>query len=57
MSHAAVAGDIPGLAFGANRLSQAIASGLLVANADTLRLALGAFDDRELEPTRYFVRR
>jgi cation diffusion facilitator CzcD-associated flavoprotein CzcO len=57
MSHAAVAGDIPGLAFGANRLSQAITSGLFVANADTLRRALDAFDDRELEPTRYFVRR
>jgi FAD-dependent urate hydroxylase len=57
MSHAAVAGDIPGLAFGANRLSQAIASSLFIASADTVRLALGAFDDRELEPTRYFVRR
>ena len=57
MSHAAVAGDIPGLAVGANRLSHAIASGLFVASADTLRLALSAFDDRELEPTRYFVRR
>jgi cation diffusion facilitator CzcD-associated flavoprotein CzcO len=56
MSHAAVAGDIPGLAFGANHLSQAIASRLFVASADTLRLALHAFDDRELEPTRYFVR-
>jgi FAD-dependent urate hydroxylase len=57
MSHAAVAGDIPGLAVGANRLSQAIASGLFVASADTLRLALSAFDDRELEPTRYSVPR
>ena len=38
MSHAAVAGDIPGLAFGASRLSRAIASSLFVASADVLRI-------------------
>ena len=57
MSHAAVAGDIPGLAYGANRLSRAIASALLAAEADSLTAALHAFDDRELEPTRYFLPR
>jgi FAD-dependent urate hydroxylase len=57
MSHAALAGDIPGLAFGANRLSRAIATSLFVASADALRSALYAHDDRELEPTRYFLPR
>ena len=57
MSHAAVAGDIPGLAFGASRLSRAIASSLFVASADALQSALHAHDDRELEPTRYFLPR
>ena len=37
MSHAAVAGDIPGLAFGASRLSRAIAGSLFVASADVLQ--------------------
>ena len=57
MSHAALAGDIPGLAYGANRLSHAIASSLFVAGADALQLGLRAHDDRELEPTRYFLPR
>ena len=57
MSHAALAGDIPGLAYGANRLSHAIASSLFVASADALQLGLRAHDDRELEPTRYFLPR
>ena len=57
MSHAAVAGDIPGLAFGANRLSRAIACSLLAASADKLEAALHAHDDRELEPTPYFLAR
>jgi len=57
MSHAALAGDIPGLAYGANRLSHAIASSLFVAGAEALQSALHAHDDRELEPTRYFVPR
>ena len=57
MSLAALAGDIPGLATGANRLSRAIASALFVANAEKLRAALCATDDRELEPTRYFLSR
>jgi cation diffusion facilitator CzcD-associated flavoprotein CzcO len=57
MSHAALAGDIPGLAFGANRLSRAIASSLFLASAEKLQAALAAHDDRELEQTRYFLPR
>jgi FAD-dependent urate hydroxylase len=57
MSHGAVAGDIPGLAFGANRLSSAIASSLFVASAEALASGLWEHDDRELEPTRYFLPR
>ena len=57
MSHAALAGDIPGMAFGANRLSHAIASSLLTASADALWDGLQRHDDRELEPTRYFLPR
>ena len=57
MSHGALAGDIPGLAFGANRLSRAIASSLFMASADALWSNLQVHDDRELEPTRYFLPR
>jgi cation diffusion facilitator CzcD-associated flavoprotein CzcO len=57
MSHAALAGDIPGLAFGANRLSRAIAGSLFAASTTALHSALRAFDDRELESTRYFLPR
>lgn len=57
MSLAALAGDIPGLAHGANRLSRAIASALFAAEVEGIAAALHAFDDRELEPTRYFLPR
>jgi FAD-dependent urate hydroxylase len=57
MSQAALAGDIPGMAFGANRLAQAIASSLLAASIGALRASLLTHDDRELEPTRYFLPR
>jgi cation diffusion facilitator CzcD-associated flavoprotein CzcO len=57
MGHGALAGDIPGMAFGANRLSHAIASHLFVASADAMQGNLQAHDDRELEPTRYFLPR
>jgi len=57
MSHAAVAGDIPGLAFGASRLARDIASSLFLASAGELQQALRAHDDRELESTRYFLPR
>jgi FAD-dependent urate hydroxylase len=57
MSQAALAGDIPGTAFGANRLSHAIASSLFVGSADALWSSMQLHDDRELEPTRYFLPR
>jgi cation diffusion facilitator CzcD-associated flavoprotein CzcO len=57
MSQAALAGDIPGLATGANRLSRAIAVALFAADMDKLGAALEAYDCRELEPTRYFLPR
>jgi FAD-dependent urate hydroxylase len=57
MSHGALAGDIPGLAFGANRLSSAIASRLFEASAGALASTLWDHEDRELQPTRYFLPR
>ena len=56
-SHGAMAGDIPGVAEGVNRLSHALSSSLFVAGAATVLPALAAHDDRELEPTRYFLPR
>jgi cation diffusion facilitator CzcD-associated flavoprotein CzcO len=56
-SHGAMAGDIPGVAEGVNRLSRALASSLFVAGVGTVLPALHAHDDRELEPTRYFLPR
>jgi cation diffusion facilitator CzcD-associated flavoprotein CzcO len=57
LSHGAMAGDIPGLAEGVNRLARALAVSLLVAGAANILPALALHDDRELEPTRYFVQR
>lgn len=57
MSHGALAGDIPGLCYGAERLARAIAASLLEANTDVIQARLKAHDDRELEPTRYFLSR
>jgi cation diffusion facilitator CzcD-associated flavoprotein CzcO len=57
VSHAALGGDIPGLAYGANRLSRAIARALFMASVPELEAALHAYDDRELEPTRFFAER
>jgi cation diffusion facilitator CzcD-associated flavoprotein CzcO len=54
LSQGAVAGDIPGLAFGATRLSAAIAADLLVADADRHHARLLAHDERELKPTRWW---
>ena len=48
-SHGAMAGDIPGVAEGVNRLSHALSSSLFVAGAATVLPALAAHDDRELE--------
>jgi cation diffusion facilitator CzcD-associated flavoprotein CzcO len=56
-SHGALAGDIPGVADGVNRLVHALVSGLFVAGADGVLPALQAHDDCELEPTRYFLPR
>ena len=55
MSHGALAGDIPGIAIGAYRLTQAIARDLFVADADRHMAALLAHNEDELRPTRYFV--
>ncbi|MFM9888265.1 MAG: FAD-dependent oxidoreductase [Burkholderiales bacterium] len=55
MSHGQLAGDIPGLATGAVRLAIAIARGLFAESSENLFMSLQNFDDRELEPTRYFV--
>ncbi len=55
MSHGQLAGDIPGLATGAVRLAIAMARGLFSESKEQHYAALQAFDDRELEPTRYFV--
>ena len=52
MSHAALAGNIPGLTFGAT----AFASSPFVASAGALQWALRARDNRELEATRYSCR-
>ncbi len=57
MSHAALGGDIPGLAYGAERLARAIARALFVAGVPELEAALLAYDDRELAPTRFFAER
>jgi FAD-dependent urate hydroxylase len=56
MSHAALAGDIPGLQIGTNRLVGAILGDLFAANLPELEARLRAHDERELAPTRYLVR-
>jgi cation diffusion facilitator CzcD-associated flavoprotein CzcO len=55
MSHAALAGDIPGLQIGARRLADAIVADLFQANLPELEARLRAFDERELAPTKYLV--
>ena len=55
MSHAALAGDIPGLQIGARRLANAIVCDLFQENLPTLEAQLRAHDERELAPTRYLV--
>ena len=54
MSHAALAGDIPGLQIGTGRLVGAILGDLFAANLPTLEARLRAHDERELAPTKYF---
>jgi FAD-dependent urate hydroxylase len=55
MSHAALAGDIPGLQIGTSRLVGAILGDLFAANLTELEARLRAHDERELAPTRYLV--
>jgi len=55
MSHGQLAGDIPGLAIAVNRLVQAIARDLFIADEQRLYAALRAHDEPELKVTRYFV--
>lgn len=55
MSHAALAGDIPGLAIGTHRLVGAIVGDLFRAHLPELEMRLRAHDERELAPTRYLV--
>jgi cation diffusion facilitator CzcD-associated flavoprotein CzcO len=56
MSHAALAGDIPGLQIGTSRLVGAILGDLFAANLPVLEARLRAHDERELAPTRFLVR-
>lgn len=55
MSHAALAGDIPGLQIGARRLTAAVVDALFQSNLSILEARLRAHDERELAPTRYLV--
>ena len=55
MSHAALAGDIPGLQIGARRLASGILTDLFQENLPVLEARLRAHDERELAPTRYLV--
>jgi cation diffusion facilitator CzcD-associated flavoprotein CzcO len=54
LSQGAVAGDIPGLAVGATRLSAAIVRGLFVEDAALHDARMRAFDEQELRPTRWW---
>jgi cation diffusion facilitator CzcD-associated flavoprotein CzcO len=54
LSHGAVAGDIPGLAAGATRLSAAIVRDLFVEDAPLHQARMRAFDEQELRPTRWW---
>ena len=57
ISHGPLAGDIPGLRVGIERLSQAIVSRLFTDDIESHKASLMHFDDRELESTRWFVQR
>ena len=56
ISHGALGGDVPGLAFGASRLSSAIAGSLFAASPDLLRPSY-TITTIAPEPTRYVLRR
>ncbi len=55
MSHAALAGDIPGLQIGARRLAGDVRDDLFQEDLPILEAQLRAHDERELTPTRYLV--
>lgn len=57
LSHGALAGDIPGLAIGVNRLSEGLCRDFLVKDITHHRAVLQALDDEELKPTRRYVPR
>lgn len=57
LSHGLLSGDIPALAVGATRLAHAIVEDLFAGSVAHHWAALRAVDDRELEPTPYFVPR
>jgi len=56
MSHAALAGDIPGLQIGARRMADAIVGSFFQEDLPQHEARIRAFDERELAPTRYHVR-
>jgi cation diffusion facilitator CzcD-associated flavoprotein CzcO len=55
MSHGQLAGDIPGLAIGVNRLVQGVARDLFAAAQGGMLETLLAHAEPELKPTRYYV--
>lgn len=55
LSHGALAGDIPGLAIGATRLSAAIAQALFVEDAARHHRRLLDHAEQELKPTRWWT--
>jgi cation diffusion facilitator CzcD-associated flavoprotein CzcO len=57
LSQGALAGDIPGLSFGATRLVQALSHDLFGADIERHVQNMHAVEDPELAPTNYFVPR
>lgn len=55
LSHGALAGDIPGLEIGAQRLAHGIVRDLFLEDADRHWARLQAHNEDELKPTGYFV--
>lgn len=55
LSHGALAGDIPGLRIGVDRLAAALCRSLLAADIDTHWQALLALEEPELKPTARYV--
>lgn len=55
LSHGALAGDIPGLRTGVDRLAEALCSDLLKADIERHWAALQALEDPELKPTGRYV--